>query len=250
MAGKQETFARSKTEIPGTGPMKSFLLMLPVCAVLIAPDVFAAQDPSIDRLLGKLPPPEKFVDPAQNDPLAKQMIAAAKAQDFGTALDASRRLATKYPKSLGAQMAHGMIALSLRRFSEAASTYRKALSIRSSFAVAYIGLGLAEASQGHFGDALSAFQQITRLVPKADVGWIGSSACAEKLGRRQESLEYARRATVVAPSSPGAWYQLAQAEGLFGDKQTAAKALTRANQLQRKLPQARSNRSPGAGPQR
>jgi tetratricopeptide (TPR) repeat protein len=210
-----------------------FVLMLPVFAAVIVTNSFAAQDPSIDRLLGKLPPPEKFVDPAINDPLAKQIPGAVKAQNFGTALDASRQLAARYPKSLGAQLLHGMLALSLRRFPEASGAYHKALSIRPDFAVAYVGLGLADASQQRFGAARSDFQQVTRLAPKADVGWIGISACAEKLGRRQESLEYARRATAVAPSSSGAWYQLAREEGLSGDKQASANALARANQLQR-----------------
>lgn len=227
--------------------MKSFILMLPVFAAVVVTNAFSAQDPSIDRLLGKLPPPEKFVDPAINDPLAKQISAAAKAQNFGTALDASRRLADRYPKSLGAQVIHGMLALSLRRFPEASTAYHKALSIRPDFAGAYIGVALAEASQQHFRAALSDFQQVTRLAPKAEMGWIGSSACAEKSGRRQESLEYARRATAVAPSSAGAWYQLAREEGLSGNKQASAHALARANQLQRTALQRRSSRSPGGG---
>jgi tetratricopeptide (TPR) repeat protein len=222
--------------------MKSFILMLPVFAAVLVTNALAAQDPSIDRLLGKLPPPEKFVDPAINDPLAKQMAAAAKAHNFGTALDASRRLADRYPKSLGAQMVHGMLALALRRFPEASAAYHKVLSIRPDFAAADIGLGLAEASQQHFRAALSDFQQVTRLAPKADAGWIGSSGCAEKLGRRQESLQYARRATAVAPSSAGAWYQLAREEGLSGNKQASANALARANQLERTALQRRSSR--------
>ena len=214
--------------------MKFLLLTLLSFAALIASNTFAAQDPSIDRLINKLPAPEKFIDPAINDPLAKQMVAAAKAQNFGTALDASRKLAARYPKSLGAQMVHGMFALSLRRFPEASAGYHKALSLRPDFAAAYVGLGVADFSQQQFRAALADFQQVTRLAPKAEIGWTGSSACAERLGRRQESLEYARRATVVAPSSAGAWYQLAREEGLFGNKQTAASALARANQLQRK----------------
>src|ERR1700730_17624648 len=100
--------------------MKSLILMLPVFVAVVVTNAFAAQDPSIERLLGKLPPPEKFVDPAINDPLAKQTTAAAKAHNFGLALDASRRLANRYPKSLGAHMLHGMFALFVRRFPEAA----------------------------------------------------------------------------------------------------------------------------------
>ena len=218
-----------------------------VFAALVANNTFAAQDPSIDRLLSKLPAPEKFVDPAINDPLAKQMVAEAKAHNFGNALDASRKLAARYPKSLGAQMIHGMLALALHRFPEASAAYHKALSLRPDFAAAYVGLGVADFSQQQFRAALSDFQQVTRLAPKADIGWTGSSACAERLGRRQESLEYARRATVAAPSSAAAWYQLAREEGLFGNKQTAANALARANKLQRNAPQLRQSGPRGGG---
>src|SRR5947207_11947489 len=121
--------------------MKSFSLMLPVFAAVVVTHTFAAQDPSIDRLLGKLPPPEKFVDPAISDPLAKQMEAAAKAHNFGIALEASRRLANRYPKSLGAQMVHGMFAVVLRRYPEAASAYHNALAIRPDFAGAHAAMG-------------------------------------------------------------------------------------------------------------
>jgi len=210
--------------------MKASILTLILCASIWA-RVVSAADPSIDRLLGKLPAPEKFVDPARNDPLAQQMFAAAKAQNFGIALDASRRLTKKYPKSLGAHVYHGLLAVALRRFPEGSAAYHKALSIRSDFWPAYIGLGLCEAAQNHFREALSDFQHATKVAPKADVGWIGSSVCAAKLGMRQDSLAYARRATVVAPTSAGAWYQLARAEELSGDKQAAGKALARANRL-------------------
>jgi tetratricopeptide (TPR) repeat protein len=229
--------------------MKALVLML-IVGASITGRLASAADPSIDRLLGKLPPPEKFVDPARNDPLAKQMFAAAKAQNFGTALEASRRLAKKYPRSLGAQAYHGLLAVATRRFPEASAAYRKALSIRSDFSPAYVGLALAEVAQNHFREALSNFQQITKVAPKADVGWIGSSACAEKLGMPRDSLAYARRATVVAPTSAGAWYQLARAEGLFGDKQAAGKALARANRLRGSNGKNGITRSPGSSSSR
>ena len=215
--------------------------MLPVFAAVVVTNTFAAQDPLIDRLLGKLPPPEKFVDPAISDPLAKQMEAAAKAHNFGIALDAARRLANRYPKSLGAQMVHGMLAAFLRRFPEATAAYHKALAIRPDFAGAYAALGMAEILQQHYRVALSDFQKVTHLAPKADVGWIGASACAENLGHRQESLEYARHAASIAPSSAGAWYQLAREEGLSGNKQGSAQALARARQLHKTAPQRPSD---------
>jgi tetratricopeptide (TPR) repeat protein len=222
--------------------MKFFISRQLVFLALALTTAFGAQDPSIDRLLGKLPPPEKFVDPAINDPLAKKMSAAGKAKNFGAALDASRQLAGRYPKSVGAQLIHGMLALELHRFPEASAAFRKTLSLQPDFVAGHVGLGLAEISQQHYRPAFSSFQQVTRLAPKAEVGWIGSSACAEQMGRRQESLEYARRAAVVPPSSIGAWYQLAREESLFGNKQAAATALARATKLQRNASSHHSSR--------
>ena len=221
--------------------MKTSLLLLAVFAGMMVTHARAA-DPSIDRLLNKLPPPERFVDPAMSDPLTKKIEAAAKAKNFGAALGASRQLAKRHPKSLGAQMVHAMIAMSLRRYPEASAAYRKALSIRPDLAVAYVGLGLSEAAQRHFRVALTHFQKVTRLAPQADIGWIGASACSEGLGRRKESLEYARRATVVAPSSPGAWYQLARQEGIAGNRQASVNALVRATNLQKAAARKRPKR--------
>jgi len=206
--------------------------------ILLAVLPARAADEAIDRLISKLPPPQKLIDPAINDPLNNQIIAATKAHNFGVALDLSRRLADRYPKSLSAHLLHGLLAASVREFREASDAYHKALSIRPDFPAAYVGLGIVEASQNRFSAALSDFQKITRIAPQLDVGWVGSSACAEKLGRRQESLEFARRATSVAPSSVGAWLQLAREEGLAGNSQAANAALARAKQLQRNPPRA------------
>ena len=200
-----------------------------------------AQDPSVDQLIKKLPPPEKVAkstmqpaDPALRDPLAKQVIDSAKAMNFGNALNLSQKLASRYPKSAAAQSLHGQLALALRRYPEASAAFHKALSIQPNLAFAYFGLGLIEASQNHVNAAMSDFRQVTRLVPAADIGWIGLSACAEKLGNKAESVEYARRATAVAPSSFAAWLQLSREEGISGNKQAASKALARANQLRGK----------------
>lgn len=224
--------------------LKAFVLML-IFGASLTVRLASAADPSIDRLLGKLPPPEKFVDPARNDPLAKEMLAAVQAHNFGTALEASRRLANKYPRSLAAQAYHGLLAVETRRFPEAAAACRKALSIRSDFSPAYIGLAVAELAQGNFRAAFLNFQRVTKVTPNAEIGWIGMSACAEKLGWRQDSLAYARRATVVAPTSAGAWYQLAREEDLFGDVHAASKAIARAHQLQRSKGQDGTTRSSG-----
>jgi len=193
----------------------------------------AAEDPSIDHLLGKLPPPEKFVDPAISDPLIKHMVAAAKARNFGIALDDSRHLAQRYPKSVGAQYIHGQIALLLRMYPESTEAYHKALSIRPDFVDGLFGLGMAELYQRHFTKASGDFQQVARLVPDKDLGWVALSVCSEKSGEKKDSLNYARKATAMAPRSWVAWLQAAREESLAGNKQAAVMDLVRASNLRK-----------------
>jgi tetratricopeptide (TPR) repeat protein len=220
--------------------MKFWIKSLAAVATLAAiGSGIAAPEPSIDRLLQKLPPPEKVVqpglqgDPASADPMAREMFAAAKARKLERALMLSRRLSQRYPKSSGASFVHGLLALSQQRFVEAEAAYRNAIANEPKSAVAYIGLGFSEANQQHYAEALSTFQKVTKMDPKAEVGWVAASECATKLGRRQESVAYAKSATQIAPSSSVAWSQLATAQRALGDNRAAAKAQAKANQLRR-----------------
>jgi tetratricopeptide (TPR) repeat protein len=206
-----------------------FLTVVALAATKAAQD--PSQDPSIDRLLGKLPPPEKFVDPAINDPLAKHMAAAAKAHNFGIVLDDARRLAERYPKSVNAQFNHGSIAFGLHMYPESSGAFRKVLAVRPDFALGYVGLGLTELAQQHYRAAMGNFQQVARLLPNKDIGWLGLSVCADKLGQKKDALTNARKATAVAPNSTIAWLQAGHEESLAGNKQAAAMDLARANQL-------------------
>lgn len=193
----------------------------------------SAQDPSIDRLLRKLPPPEKLVrvDPALNDPLTQQIANAAKAQNFGLALDLARKLARRYPKSAGAQAFHGMLAVQLHRGDEAANAFRKALAIQPNIAFAHFGLGAVEFIGGRFAAAMPHFRRSVQLEPKAVFNWIFLSACAQNLGRKQEAVDYAKRATAMSPALPAAWIQLAQAEAALGHQREAKAAIKRAQQM-------------------
>src|SRR3954453_12196309 len=191
----------------------------------------AAQDPSIDKLIGKLPPVETFVDPLTNDPLAKEFLAAMKQHNFGIAMEISRRLASKYPKSVAAQFVHAQMAKEMKSFPEAVAGFHKVLALQPDFAFAYFGLGASEAGQQHFRAALSDFEHITRLEPSRDVGWIVCSQCAEKIGNQKLSLDYARRGTRAAPKSSAIWVQAGREEGRSGNKQAAIDDYRRAMQL-------------------
>jgi tetratricopeptide (TPR) repeat protein len=244
MSASDNQFARGANCAIGTAPVKicSPLILTVATVVLANTSAVKAQDSSVDKLIKKLPPPEKVVqiDPASNDPLAKKTIDAINASNFGSAYPMSQKLAARYPNSAGAHSLHGELALLLQRYPEATDAFHKVISIQPNSAFAYVGLALSEAAQNRTSAAMSNFQQVTRLQPAADIGWIGLSACAEKLGRKGDSLQYARRATVVAPSSFAAWLQLSHVEGISGNRKASANALARANELRRKAP--KSNR--------
>jgi tetratricopeptide (TPR) repeat protein len=194
----------------------------------------AAEEPAIDRLLNKLPPPEKLVRPRDQagvDPLVKKTLDAMRANKFNQALDYSRKLTRAHPASADAHGLHGWIAFNLRQVSEASTEFRNAVKAQRDYSFGYFGLGLCEATQTHYANALQNFQQLARLEPKAEVAWIASSGCAEHLGRRRESLDYAKRATVIAPRSAVAWVQLARAEDMNGHKAAAQRAFSRAREL-------------------
>lgn len=208
-----------------------------------------AEEPSIDRLLRKLPPPEKLAkpaiqrgDPILNDPLAKDAATAFQKRSFSRALSSSRKFARKYPRNAVAQGFHGVIALTLRQFNEASLAFRSAIALQPNFAFGYFGLGAAEAEQGRFASALQNFRTLTRLEPKAEIGWVAASGCAERLGRRQESLDYAKRATALAPGSIAAWLQLARAEKALGHLANAQRAAARAQQLGAAVPKSSKTR--------
>jgi tetratricopeptide (TPR) repeat protein len=196
-----------------------------------------AQDPSIDRLLKKLPPPEKLVkptveravsqpDPALRDPLATQIFSDAQSNNSRRALELSRKLCAKYPKSAGSECLHGIVALTFSQYGEAATGFRHSIALSPNFSLAYFGLAATEVFQDHYAAAIPPLKELTRLEPQYAFGWRALSDCSLRCGHKQESLEYARRATKVAPSAASAWMQLARAENAVGNAEATLQALT------------------------
>lgn len=218
--------------------LKTFFRPALLLLFLGATTLPAAQDSSIDRLLNKLPPPEKLVkqnnvDPASNDPLAGKMLAELRKNNYGKALSYSRDLTKRYPKSVGAQWIHGLLAYGMKRFPESSEAFRATLKLQPDFVPGHAGLASVAVAQEDFRSALTIYQKITKLDPKSEVGWLGSSHCAERLGRGEQSLSFAKRATSVAPTSYISWWQRARAEKLLGHGEAASKALAKSKQLQR-----------------
>jgi tetratricopeptide (TPR) repeat protein len=214
------------------------ILLTAVMIASVSRGAAATEDASIDRLLNKLPAPEKVArlratqtDPVVRDPIAQDIGKALSRRNTSSALKLSRRLTERYPKSPLAHCIRGAIASAERKYPEASAAYHRTLDIQPKFSFAYLQLGALEAVQGHFAAAMPYFQKLVELEPKAPIGWVFLSDCSEKIGRRQESLQYAKRATVVGPATAGAWMQLARAESALGHTENARRATARAQKL-------------------
>src|SRR5256714_9215742 len=177
---------------------------------LLGPTAALAQDASIDRLLNKLPPPEKLVkpsakraieqpDPAFKDPIGRQLYQALVTQNFPQALTLSRKLTEHYPRSAASQCLRGALALDFRQFGEASSCFRAATNIQPKFALAHYGLAYVEGAQGHYAAAIPYLQRVAQLEPKAFITYYILSDCMLRIGRKQESRNYAKKAAALAP---------------------------------------------------
>ena len=202
----------------------------------------AAEDATIDRLLSKLPPPEKLVkapvqqavqlsDPATRDPLVKQILQGEFARNFPQALNLSRKLTERYPRSAAAYSIRGALAWRIRQFGEASASFHTAISIAPRLALPHFGLALVEATQGHFAAAIPHLQRVAELEPKAAVTYYALSDCTLRLGRKQESVDYARKATTLAPSNAYMWIQLAKSEKALGHTEATFNAILKAAEV-------------------
>src|SRR3954451_16870517 len=130
--------------------------ILTCCAIFIGLTISGfAEDASIDRLLRKLPPPEKVVrparqsqaeslDPALEDPLGRKAMAAINDQKYSRALGLLREVSKKYPRSVVVQGLRGSLALNLRRYPEASAAFQTAVNVEPKFSIGHFGLGASE----------------------------------------------------------------------------------------------------------
>jgi tetratricopeptide (TPR) repeat protein len=152
--------------------------LLQICCLLgfSAGTSLAAEDASIDRLLKKLPPPEKLVkqsspkpsqaaDPALKDPLLTYAITSAMMRNFSQARLYSRKLSERYPHSAVAAILWGNCAYHARYYAEAAGAIRKALALAPRDAYTWMDLAIVESALGHVGAALEAMVKATQISP-------------------------------------------------------------------------------------
>src|SRR5207249_5585487 len=138
----------------------------------------------------KLPPPEKLgkrpvqrameqPDPAFKDPMGRQIFQAIVIHNFPQALNLSRKLTERYPRSAASQVLRGALAFDLRQFGEALSCFRAAANIQPKLALAHYCLAYVEAAQGHYAAAIPHLQRVAELEPKAYISYYALSDCTE-----------------------------------------------------------------------
>lgn len=152
------------------------LIRIGCILVLVLGNEIAAQDASIDRLLKKLPPPEKIVkqsasqtsqaaDPALKDPLLVYAITSAMMRDLSQALLYSRKLSERFPHCEVAALLWGNFAYRLRYYAESAGAFRKAVALAPRDAYTWMDLAIVENAMGHVGAALDAMVKAAHISP-------------------------------------------------------------------------------------
>ena len=201
--------------------------------------VLNAQAPSIDKLLDKLPPPEKFKRPpleralqqedlALKDPLVIEILSAAYPGSYKRAMGATGKLIARYPHNPGPYCLMGLLSFWARQYAEATSNFRRALAERPHYSFALFGLAAVELEQNHYAAAIPALQSYVEVEPYSTDAWLTLSDCALKVGRKQDIANYARRATTISPSAALTWLHLARAERALGHAELTIAAVAHA----------------------
>ena len=192
--------------------MKPAISIAQVCCILsLCVDVpLRAEDASIDRLLKKVPPPEKIIkpsapqqpqrkEPALQDPLLVQIFALVNMGDVSQARFYSRKLSEKYPQSESALILWGECAYRLRYYDEAAGVFQRATVLAPRDGYAWMELAKAENSLGHAGTTLNAMAKAAQVSPNDGelAAVIGFNYI--NLNRAREAIPPLQRASRLLP---------------------------------------------------
>ena len=225
-----------------TPDMPAPRFLMTVALALAFTSTLNAQAPSIDKLLSKLPPPEKFKRPpleralgqedlALKDPLVNEIDSVARNGSYKRAMEITGKLIARYPHNPGPYCVMGLLAFWARQYGEATSNFRRALVERPHYSFAFFGLAVVELEQKHFAAAIPPLKSFVEFEPESTDAWLTLSDCALEIGQKQESANYARRAIAASPSSAVTWLHLARAERALGRAEQTIAAVAQAANL-------------------
>ncbi|HEX4638848.1 MAG TPA: tetratricopeptide repeat protein [Chthoniobacterales bacterium] len=212
-----------------------FIVVLVVLLALCTGTSRGDEDAAIDKLIKKLPPPEKLVkpirravqanDPAIGDPLVTEIAAAAAVNNLERCLNLSRKLTQHYPQSPGAQILRGFFAIDAKQYAEAGAAFHSAIGTQPKASLAYFGLALVEGRQDHYGAAIPQLQHAATIEPDAGVVYYALSDCYLHTGQKQQAVEAGKKATALEAKNPYFWIQLARAEKSLGHGDATLQAM-------------------------
>lgn len=99
----------------------------------------------------------------------------------------------------------GNTLVELKRYSEAAKLYRRAVEIQPEFDGAWLGLGRSLAQAGDDPEALRAYEQAIQINPNLTAAWIGRGQVLANLKRLPEAIASYDKAINLDSNAVAAW---------------------------------------------
>lgn len=120
----------------------------------------------------------------------------------------------------------------LRHWRDDLSLFRRAVSVTTNNAMAWLNLGAAYSEAGQWREAIAACREALKINPSFDQAWFNLGVANGELGHDLESAEAYGRAVTVNPKYAEAWQGLAHENEKLSRWAGAAQAWRRADELQ------------------
>jgi tetratricopeptide (TPR) repeat protein len=129
-------------------------------------------------------------------------------------------------------------AMSRRDFKAAAEDYQQAVKMHPESAEMWANLGLMEHEAGEYGEAIRSFHQAIRLKPGLYVPHLFTGIDSMQTGNTSQAIEFLVKAERMNQTDPEAPLELGRAYSAAGNFPAAARAFTRATELDPKQSKA------------
>lgn len=153
---------------------------------------------------------------------AEEWEEAIDAVDYCLALDDKKHIAL---------FQRANILINLRRFSEAAEDFEKAIHLYDQQAEYFVGLGAALEMQQKPDQAIHWFRKSVKINPNQADGYFGIGACLLQMEKYAESLHFFTKAIQIDDANSEYWMSKAIAENNLGNVVSAEEAFCKVYEL-------------------
>jgi tetratricopeptide (TPR) repeat protein len=126
-------------------------------------------------------------------------LQAAANGNQAKAFDYAKQLATKYPEDERALFVLGNAYLGRQQYTDAVTTFKRAIAVNTQFSPAYNSLGYAYRPLGDYADAEAAFKKYIELVPDDPNPYDSYAELLMQMGRFDESVAQYNKALALDP---------------------------------------------------